>query len=322
MRAQSLIFAITSILYVPALVSSSVLPQKIRGITRRATPLSPSPITFKSSVKGASNSTSHTSGVQSNNSSDEPIPFECDVTVEDADGSLSYSSTFPNQLQFVSWVGAGLVTCTLPMTFITMTITASNALGESAPIANAEPCVECSELDAVSTNYFCQQAQFGGTCSGEWSVSDEVVIEAPMGSIFDLASANCIIDGPILTCSVSAVAGTARPYENANLPDGYVDDIELGETAIDDIRATHFPGGASVDKTKGLFLPTVTDADLQNIFQQGLLSTNEWTTTSLGNFEKQFPYAGVGITNEGDPSFQVTMRITPSGGVVTTMYPS
>ena len=33
--------------------------------------------------------------------------------------------------------------------------TASNALGESAPIANAKPCVECTELDTVSTNYFC-----------------------------------------------------------------------------------------------------------------------------------------------------------------------
>jgi len=59
-----------------------------------------------------------------------------------------------------------------------------------------------------------------------------------MGSIFDLSSENCIIDGPILTCSVSEVAGTARPYENANLPDGYVNGIELGETAIDDIGGT------------------------------------------------------------------------------------
>ncbi|KAF4613833.1 hypothetical protein D9613_007988 [Agrocybe pediades] len=325
MRSSYLFFVVSSIAYyLPVATSASVPLMKIKGMVRRSASLGNGSVPFaNSSGKGNPGSSSQTGGVHSNTAGDvDPVPFECEVNIESADASLTFSPDFPNQLQFVSWVGAGDVFCDLPMTSISLTITASNTLGESSLIADAVPCDECSELDAESTNYFCQQAEFDGTCSGDWSVSYEAVIEAPVGSEFDFATGSCVPAGPILTCAESAVLGTARPYENANLPDGYVDNIQLSPTAIANIRATHFRGGAKVDSTKGLFDPTTTDAQLEDIFEKGLLSSNGWTETELLDWQKVFVYPGiVGVDNKGNITSTVTLRITRSGGVVSTMFP-
>ncbi|PPQ78286.1 hypothetical protein CVT25_011747 [Psilocybe cyanescens] len=272
-------------------------------------------------TKSSGSSKSQSSGAHSNAAGDE-APFECSVTVTEADAEISWRPNFPNQLQIIAWTGTGSITCSTAMTVMSMSIYAIDPSGTQHLIGGGTSCVECAELVASTDNYACQQAEFGGKCAGEWSVAYEATVEAPVDAPFDIGTGTCVAEGIQLSCEATAVAGTAQPYRNANLPEGYVDDIELDKGAIKEIHDYHFKGGIHQDNTKGLFLPTVTDSDLEAIFERGLLDTSEWTQSDTGNWKRTFPYAGVGVTSGGNPASFIDIFITPAGGTVSTMYPS
>lgn len=271
-------------------------------------------------AQSSGSSKSQSGGVHSNAAGDEE-PFECSVTVTEADAEISWRPNFPNQMQSLAWTGNGNIECSTAMLEITMSIYAIDPAGTRHVIGSGS-CAECAALPALTENYVCQQTEFGGKCAGEWSVAYEATVEAPPESLFESSSGSCVAEGVQLTCEATAVIGTARPYDNANLPPGYVDDIELDEAAIEDIHDFHFQGGINQDNTKGLFLPTVTDSELESIFERGLLDTSEWTQSGTGNWKRTFPYAGVGVTSGGKSASFIDIFITPAGGTVSTMYPS
>ncbi len=81
--------------------------------------------------------------------------------------------------------------------------------------------------------------------------------------------------------------------KDCNLPPGMKKVPRLDLRAIKDIRATHFPGGSAVDETKGLFKDTITNTDLQTIFEKGLKDPGDWTENDHGYYEKSFSHTGV-----------------------------
>ncbi|MFI9648389.1 hypothetical protein ACIHAA_19085 [Streptomyces sp. NPDC052040] len=100
--------------------------------------------------------------------------------------------------------------------------------------------------------------------------------------------------------------------------------------AINNIRDSHFQGGTKADQTKGLFLPSVTNKTLSQIYDAGLSDASAWKLNSSGYYEKTFPYANVGLRSEkcGNslPSTQVTIVVERYGAngynEVVTMYPA
>ncbi|KAH9478014.1 hypothetical protein JR316_0010249 [Psilocybe cubensis] len=271
-------------------------------------------------TKSSGSSQPQSGGVHSNTASDEE-PFECSVTVTEADAEISWRSTFPNQMQSLAWTGTGNIECSSPMLEMSMSIFAIDPSGTQHVIGSGS-CAGCADLPVLTTDYICQQAEQGGECAGEWSVAYEATVEAPPDSEFLSGSGSCVAEGVLLSCEQTAVIGTARPYENANLPPGYVDNVELDPIAIEDIRDFHFKGGARQDNSKGLFFDTITDSDLEAIFERGLLDTSEWTKSNTGNWKRTFPYSGVGVTSGGGAANFIDIFITPIGGTVASMYPS
>jgi hypothetical protein len=63
--------------------------------------------------------------------------------------------------------------------------------------------------------------------------------------------------------------------------------------SIENIRATHFPGGKAVDDSKGLFKAEITDSGLEAIVVAGLQDATSWFDN--GDFyERTFYYPNAG----------------------------
>jgi len=251
---------------------------------------------------------------------------KCTVAVQEARGKAEYDAVFPNQLRYINWEGAGTVGCTQAISRITFTIWAIAPWGQRIPIAESKPCTQCATAKATSTHEYCKQPPIGGKCAGKWKVAYEATLVAPPGLIWTSPSGNCVAAGSVLTCSASANAGTAAPFQSITMPDGYQDRPSLSDLAITGIRNTHFVGGKKYDgRKKGTFLSKVTNDQLQAIFKAGLQDKSAWKRNTDRNWEKTFPYSGVGLksgVNGGGPSSSITLVITPAGGDVNTMYPS
>ncbi|KAF8148284.1 hypothetical protein B0H34DRAFT_803102 [Crassisporium funariophilum] len=199
--------------------------------------------------------------------SNAPPAWTCSVAVQTVTGDLTYSTEFPNQLQFINWGATGAVECTKAMSRISFSVYALNPQGEKITIASASPCVGCATLAVKNTNYYCQQPEVGGKCAGEWRIGYDAVITAPPGEPFENASGSCVARGATLTCSATGEPGTALPFAYIKMPDGYQDKPQLDDRAIDGILDTHYEGGVSQDDSKGLFLGSVTEDGLQTIFR-------------------------------------------------------
>ncbi|KAJ7879405.1 hypothetical protein B0H13DRAFT_2051188 [Mycena leptocephala] len=270
--------------------------------------------------------TTHGTGGTSSNSTLKPLveePFECSSTVSQDSAQLSYETVYPWLLEFVQWTGSGIAECTIVMLSIEFSIFAIDPLGHSNTIATGS-CFGCEAVDAVNTAYRCNEDPTAGGCDGEWSLSASVVFEAPPGFEFTSGTAGCVIEGPVLTCSTSVVAGTAAKW-NVNLPEGVPMPV-LTPESIATIRQTHFEGGSKVDPSKGLFSPGITDAQLEIIFENGMKSSVAWGDASEPAYIlKRFPQSGVGTSSSGGASTLVDLVISRFGGVdggdVITMYP-
>lgn len=227
--------------------------------------------------------------------------------------------------------------------------------GVPHPIANGS-CGECAGLTAVNTGYTCvQDREAGSDCSGAWRVSTEITYEAQPGSTWVGLGPNCSAAGPLATCAASNSAGTAKLFNLPSLPacsptataasatpDPLHDVIAaascynlppsgvfpwFGDTAIDvNIRPYHFPGGAYVDNSKGLFLSSVTDNDLAHVFEAGMTDAGSWKLNASNYYEKTFSYSGVGFRSVdfggGLPSTKITLVVGKFGDEVITMYPA
>ncbi|MCL7377010.1 hypothetical protein [Streptomyces sp. 35G-GA-8] len=97
----------------------------------------------------------------------------------------------------------------------------------------------------------------------------------------------------------------------------------LDPRSIKLLRDTHFPGGVSVDRSKGLFKPSLTDVDLHKLLSTALADSANFVKNPRGYYEKTFKHPGVGYTSELNnslPASFVTLVIN-GGGDVITMYP-
>jgi hypothetical protein len=97
----------------------------------------------------------------------------------------------------------------------------------------------------------------------------------------------------------------------------------LDERAIDDIRDFHFPGGSSVDASKGLFRADMSDTELRKVFMTGLLDDASFVENEDFYFEKTFDYPNAGVrsqTGGGGVANRVTLVISKFSDVI-TMYP-
>ena len=100
--------------------------------------------------------------------------------------------------------------------------------------------------------------------------------------------------------------------------------------AINNIRDYHFEGGKGADDTKGLFYSTLTNNDLQKIWETGMASTDKWKLNSSNYYEKTFAFTGAGIQSpvygNGAPATKVTLVVEKYGNgqfsEIITMYPA
>jgi hypothetical protein len=275
-------------------------------------------------VRGIFDTTHGTGGTSSNSTLKSLVeePFECSSTVSQGSAQLSYETVYPSLLEFVQWTGSGIAECTIVFS-IEFSIFAIDPLGHSNTIATGS-CFGCEAVDTVNTAYRCNEDPTAGGCDGEWSLAASVVFEAPPGFEFTSGSVGCIIEGPVLTCKTSVVAGTAAKW-NINLPKDVPMPV-LTPESIATIRQTHFKDGSKVDPSKGLFLPHITDAQLETIFENGLKSSVAWGDASKPAYTlKRFPQSEVGKSSSGGASTLVDLVISRFGGVdggdVITMYP-
>ncbi|MGW7674452.1 hypothetical protein ACWGJX_46660 [Streptomyces sp. NPDC054775] len=215
-------------------------------------------------------------------------------------------------------------------------------------------CVGCATLVAANTGYRCiQNFSAGSNCAGAWVIRKTSVYTAPPGNTWTSMYPGCTAAGVVLTCTASSPAGTARLFNDTpptecpagvttpeqsrldsslsavadencvQLPDG-VEMPELDALAISNIRESHFPGGAKADSTKGLFFSSITDSQLEGIFQAGLKYPSTSFVRGEFYYEKSFPVANVGarsVDSGGGPSYSIVLVIDAYGTVI-TMYPA
>ncbi|MFC9287036.1 hypothetical protein [Streptomyces sp. NPDC057052] len=198
----------------------------------------------------------------------------------------------------------------------------------------------------VNTGYVCSQSTTN--CVGAWSAKFTITFSAKPGSTWP-GSSNCVSSGAVQTCTFGGPSGTVPPVqipqytscpESAgrtlfadtpcyNLPpSGEIPLMSL--RAINNIRDYHFEGGKSADDTKGLFYSTLTNSDLQKIWETGMMSTDSWKLNSSNYYEKTFTFTGAGIQSprygNGAPATKVTLVVEQYGhggySEVVTMYPA
>ncbi|MGC8918363.1 hypothetical protein AB7952_04245 [Streptomyces sp. PG2] len=265
----------------------------------------------------------------------EGVTSRCSDTAN-GNGHPVYGSGSPGELTSLVWTGTATVTCTAPMLEITDTLIATDPQGVDHVIAEGA-CAECADLVGSNAGYVCVQSGTTSNCAGTWYLRKEVVVRGQPGSTWPTVGTGCSAAGAELTCTRSAVAGTAHLFNSAplaaclpsgpsqsgcvELPDG-VEMPVLDAWAIAGIRKTHFAGGSKVDDTKGLFLPGVTDSQLETIFEAGLKDSHSFEANEF-YYEKTFPMTGVGtssVEKGSGPSISVTLVIDAYGTVV-SMYP-
>ncbi|MEV8331216.1 hypothetical protein OG275_00305 [Streptomyces niveus] len=123
--------------------------------------------------------------------------------------------------------------------------------------------------------------------------------------------------------TVQAASAEKNPC-NWKLPPGVGVPV-LDEWAITGIRGSHFPGGSKVDSSKGLFKGTVTNEDLQKIFEAGMEDAAPFKANKDFYYEKEFNYSDVVGFTSGDsgavPTNRVILVISKYESVV-NMFPA
>lgn len=107
--------------------------------------------------------------------------------------------------------------------------------------------------------------------------------------------------------TVQAASAEKNPC-NWKLPPGVGVPV-LDEWAITGIRGSHFPGGSKVDSSKGLFKGTVTNEDLQKIFEAGMEDAAPFKANKDFYYEKEFNYSDVVGFTSGDSGVVPTNRV-------------
>ncbi|MDX3361751.1 MULTISPECIES: hypothetical protein [Streptomyces] len=214
-------------------------------------------------------------------------------------------------------------------------------------------CALCSSIPVVNTGYICVVGS-ANLCDGAWSATLVLTYQAPAGQQWG-SGGNCVAAGSQLTCTLTApsagvfplyhLSGSAcatrsvakadgvAPAESSdcyNLPPSNALPL-LDLKAINDIKKYHYQGGSAVDGSKGLFYSSVTNTQLQQIWEAGMKDTGSWTRNAAGYYEKTFPYSGVGIQSpdfgNSLPATKVTLvveAVNDGDGYssVVTMYPA
>jgi hypothetical protein len=217
--------------------------------------------------------------------------------------------------------------------------------GDQHVVAEAS-CAICDVLVPENTGYECTQDSdahpTGTDCYGDWPIQITWTLVAEDPEDIWSPSDECVDDGPVQNCLYRSQIGPfyyAQRYDAPDcvgVPDGACYNEPPSGVAVMDkadidnkIRPTHFPGGQP-DPSKSLFYAGITNSDLQNIFQTGLLDPQEWEFNGE-TWEKTFAYPqfiGKSSLDEGGGDTDlVTIVIEKFGDPetgevhVTTMYP-
>lgn len=268
-------------------------------------------------------------------------PTTCSWTGASVTGSPTYSAEVPRPLTALAWTGTVNASCT-----------GTNPVSISTRIEVTDPqgiphLIASGAAVPISTGYVCSH-QGSSNCAGAWTAKFTLTFSAKPGSTWP-GGGGCTASGAVLTCTFGGSVGTfaparvpehticANPATAAlladipcyNLPPS--GDLPLMSLrAINNIRDFHFQGGANADGTKGLFYTSLTNSDLQKIWEAGMTSSGSWKLNSSNYYEKTFDYAGAGIQSpvhgNGAPATKVTLVVERYGAAgyseVVTMYPA
>jgi hypothetical protein len=193
-------------------------------------------------------------------------PFSCSAAISGLSGKPAYY-TQSDELAHAVWAGGTSAECSVPMTSISVSLSAVDPEGTPHVLA-ANSCDECDSADAPSDRWTCQQST--QDCSGVWSITQDTTFVAPTDGTFNGGN-GCVADGATSTCTFSEVLGliwlfyptvpttctdtttatqarTADLHHRAdttlpcpNYPAGREPVLDLG--GLDHIKDTHFADG-------------------------------------------------------------------------------